>query len=369
MTGKAFLKRLSFQLDFMMPEDRKTVLSYYENKLSKAADLKEESVVEMFGSPESIAKKLRKEFSKRNIGFRADLAIEILEQAERSGASSDSLPSNAESDLTDIAADNDGEIIFSRQTVSSDSPEYIHSLENNDIPSLYGEKVIIEDRKQPIEEIPLEPLDKANGLTPEEIEMAKAKTLKKADEFETDQEQVNSKSNDDDVKEYNSDSSCSNDKIAIELDEEEEVRSFPGLFKKILGAWGITGNKASLIIILFSLVASPLILSIFGLGALIYAFLMAFSAVLAVISFALIAGLLVAGVIELVYGIAMLFDVISVALIELGLGTVLFSFVVAISAMIYEFLFGILPRTVKWLTKKFIGNIKLLFCYLYGGNA
>ena len=368
MTGKAFLKRLTFQLDFMMPEDRKTVLAYYETKLANATDsAAEESIVKTFGSPEHIAEKLKEEFLKQNENKRADLTLEILDQTAMTPSPIESRATNVETDPSDNTDEEGGEIIFSRPPVSSDSPEYIHSLENSDIPSLYGEKVVIEDRKQPIEEIPLEPLDKANGLTPEEIEMAKAKTLEKAKEFETDQKPVNIEDYDDDVKAFSDDESKQNG-VAIELDE-EEPRSFPGIFKKILGALGITGGKATLVIILFSFIASPLILFAFGLGALIYAFLMAISAVLAVISFALIAGLLVAGVIELVYGVAMLFDVISVALIELGLGTVLFSLVIAISAMIYEFLFGVLPRTVKWLTKKFIENIKLLFCYLYGGNA
>jgi hypothetical protein len=79
--------------------------------------------------------------------------------------------------------------------------------------------------------------------------------------------------------------------------------------------------------------------------------------------------LIIGGVIELIYGFTMFFNSVPVALIELGLGTVLFALVVASAALIYEFLFGILPKAIKKLTALCKKYLKKFCLYLYGGNA
>jgi hypothetical protein len=101
----------------------------------------------------------------------------------------------------------------------------------------------------------------------------------------------------------------------------------------------------------------------------IYAVFLLAAGALCVAACAIIALLVVGGVVELIHGLALLFETVSVALIEIGLGTVIFSFVIAVAALIYEFLFGIIPRVVVWMTKKFIHYTKHLFCFLYGGEA
>ena len=58
-----FLKRLMFQLDFLNEEDQKTVILFYEKKLSAAADAaQEEEIVKTFGSPEHIAANLKETY-------------------------------------------------------------------------------------------------------------------------------------------------------------------------------------------------------------------------------------------------------------------------------------------------------------------
>ena len=131
----------------------------------------------------------------------------------------------------------------------------------------------------------------------------------------------------------------------------------------------MTAKAKSALTLLLSILVSPLLLLAFGAGVFVYVALSAVVIAVALLAFAIIAALVICGVVELIHGCALLFESVPVALIELGLGTVLFSLVTAISALVHEFLFGIVPKILKFLTVKFKRYMKVLYCYLYGGIA
>ncbi len=421
MTGNAFLKRLSFQLDFLCVEDQKVVLDFYQRKLAGADTLlEEEAMVKSFGSPEHIAKKLKESY----------LNIESVtenEDAQVPASSSENnipeehtslsaLPKEEQifsdldnsSPIEDVPAETDGQtfpdadidsgiveesddrslenevldddLIFSRPPMVQKAPEIVHSLENKEVKSLYGEKVVIESREQPIEQIPLDPIDDENGFTPEEIELAKAETLEKAESYnttsfgvpETDMEAES-------IEESEESETREEVEIPPQLEEDEtdeptpnEVvpgKSYPGLLNKIFSSSSLSGKTIGIFKILITILISPLLLLFFGVGAIAYAVCSAFIILLCVLLFALIAALLVGGVVELIYGVAMLFDTVSIALIEIGVGTVLFAFVTAIAALIYEFIFGFVPKILKGLTDLIKRYFRIFRSYLYGGIA
>ena len=173
MTGIAFLKRLTFQLDFLNDQDKKTVLSFYEQKLQNAETLlEEEAIVRSFGTPEYIAKKLKSayfshlaavESAKENERVQE---ISVSQNVETTEVNVGKSESDADAGANNVESEDD--LIFSKQHAPQKS-EMIHSLENKEVKTLYGEKVIIEDRIEPIEEIVIEPIDSENGLTEEEI--------------------------------------------------------------------------------------------------------------------------------------------------------------------------------------------------------
>ena len=78
----------------------------------------------------------------------------------------------------------------------------------------------------------------------------------------------------------------------------------------------------------------------------------------AIIAVLIVAGVLVLcdlalvliSIVELVYAIFMFFTSVPVALIELGLGTVLIGIVTAITALVYQVLTGVLVYALKKIT-------------------
>lgn len=440
MTGNSFLKRLMFQLDFLSPEDVKTVLSFYESKIALADTLtEEEEIVRSFGSPEHIAKKLKEAFDRQR-AEKDSLANDAVSEEATESASLDPAEENGKdikvdiheddadpldegeveeaailenaddapqpsdegveiSESVDTAPEEEEDLIFSKPVTVEKAPEIVHSLENKEIKSLYGEKVVIEEKEEPVEEIVLEPIDDENGLTAEEIEQAKADTLEKAKNYTTTTIELPTmpESIEEDVVEDESliegkeEPEIKENVVVVEdekaeveeeekereiysLDEEDEGEDVEkervaGLFNRLFPATKL-GNSASLTLkVLLSIIISPLLLIVFGAGIVTY---LALTGVVVIVS-ALLALLMIAlvllGIVELVYGFAMLFDTVSVALIEIGVGTVLFALVTAAFAMIYELIMGVVPKTLKKFThlmKRYFVHVRT---YLYGGQV
>lgn len=197
--------------------------------------------------------------------------------------------------------------------------------------------------------------------------MAKAKTLKKTEGFSTEEktddkpeEKVSAIPLEEDDQPASPDS---NDK------QEPVKKDFFGIFNKIVPSEKYNKTTKISLIALLSLAVSPILAFLFGICLFIYAGLVAFTAATVLLLFLLMILIVAIGVVELVHGFLVIFDCLEAALIELGFGTVLFSIVIAIAALIYEFIFGIVPKWLKWLTKIFVRYTRLLYCYLYGGKA
>lgn len=228
----------------------------------------------------------------------------------------------------------------------------------------------------------VDPIDEANGLTAEEIDLAKAETLEKANSFYEHEDEILNAVNEEKVfsGETDSEEEKSEDTAPIPLEEEEENGKkfripklpeivYPGLFNQFVPKEKYSPYARLALLALLTLAVSPALAVAFGLVLFIYAGLVAFILAVAGILFAIMIVLIACGVVELVHGFLLLFDSVPAALIEIGFGTVLFSIVTAIGALIYEFVFGIVPKWLKWITSIFVRYTKLLFCYLYGGKA
>ena len=332
MTKNDFFKGLDISLGFLNESERDQIKAYYLKELS--------------GIPEDmdISDHVRV----------MDLPASITERIKN--------PNTVEEKKEEVF---DDDLIFSRPLIKEKAPEVIHSMENREIKTLYGERVVIENRKEPIEEITIEPIDQANGLTDEEILEAKASTLEKAEKYVNQEEKPLQEEEHPAVKEP----------IMIEEEEEdlpepvseEPIHNTPGVFENLWAKMNITGSGASFLTVLLSVLLSPVLLSALVIGLGIYALLITVilaTSVLLILVMALFIGI---GVVELIYGILSLFQNIPVALVELGFGTVLFSIVTCFGALIYQFLFGVAPKAFQRITKFFTDKIHKIRVKLYGG--
>ena len=148
-----------------------------------------------------------------------------------------------------------------------------------------------------------------------------------------------------------------------------EKKEFVGIFNKLLPSDKYDKTKKLSLLILLTVAISPILIFICGLILSVYAGLVALTAIVVALLFLAMIAIVAIGVVELVHGFLVLFDSVAAALIEIGFGTVLFSLVIAMAALIYEFIFGIVPKWLKWLTKYVIYYAKLLYCVIYGGKA
>ncbi|MBQ3866711.1 MAG: DUF1700 domain-containing protein, partial [Clostridia bacterium] len=447
MTGSAFFKRLSFQLDFLTEEERRTVIQYYRQILSFANTIsEEEEIVKSFGSPERICAKLKEAVAMREKAEEAarekakkidldaddvgrdpdepkteseDLASlptaeadpeaapptdEDLTSLPTAEADPEVIPANDE-DLTSIPAvektssfeESDpqdpnitnpaGEdVIFSKPPVEEQAPEIVHAMEDRESFNLYGEKVAVFS-----DEISAPPLpEEDDDLSPEELEEAKAKALEKAERYDADafgaapepaRPAEEDATENDPASQPESpvreDAPADEDPAAAEsedqaddeaedevLDEEDNAttpypedddeepvvtREYEGLFKKVFPS----ADEKTLLVwkILFSVLFSPLLLLAFGSVVALYLISSAVLIALSVILFVLMAALIIGGVVELVYGVVQLFSSVPAGLIEIGLGLIVFGVVTAAVALIYELLFGVVPKALKGLWK------------------
>lgn len=125
----------------------------------------------------------------------------------------------------------------------------------------------------------------------------------------------------------------------------------PGITNAILDKMKLQGKGRTAMKVVLSVLFSPVFI-LLGL-LLLSLFLLALAGIAAVVVVLCLveAALIVASVVELIYGILALFSSIPVALIELGLGTVLISFAVAVTALVYQMLTGVIPAAAKYVNR------------------
>ena len=413
------MRRLSFQLDFLNEKDRDAVLAYYEKKIASAATItEEEAMIKSFGDPIQIAAAIRQTVSKKTSDS-ADMPTnasledaqdqpedpsptsapetkpEIEDATTENDFKADSLDNN-ETDTEDI------DVIFSKPATPEKAPEIVHSLENKEVKTLFGEKVTIEPSETPIEEIVLEPIDEENGLTAEEIEAAKLETLEKAKSYNTETFGVppeiaeRDESSDDGSEEELVKGEVVKEEVVFQeaenkplLELEEEVSSddalsydrdntksdpllkktYTGLFRRPFASSSLSEGSMRAILIILTVLISPVLATAFAVIGAVYAFCSLFVILVSVVLFILMVAMIIGSVIELVYGFSLLFDSVSIALIEIGIGTALFAIVTALAALIYEFIFGVMPRLLKSLTRFTVRMIKTIVAYIYGGTV
>ncbi len=421
MTGNAFLKRLRFQLDFLSIEDQEVVLSYYENKLQSADTLtQEEEITRSFGAPEFIADKLRKLYFKHldeiqsenntagdddnasvnNSSIENKNEAELCEETAVIDDNKVDLDSNEEPisenivesnneeikestnqefcDPITTSVKNSGDFIFSRAESQEHYSEVVHTIEYDEVTPIYGEKVNIADDNEKADEI--DPTDQENGFTPEEIEEAKKETLQKAKNYTTESFSPIQQGDNIplEVEHCEADEISPEESSAVsensfdtkqESEKSKDEKDYVGLFN--IPFVNKESSQALIVFtkLLFTILCSPLLIPAFGAMIVLYALLLvvllSVTILLSIVDLAFIIG----GVIELAYGFTLLFECISVALIELGLGTALFGLVVAFSALIYEFLSATLPKLFKASSRFFKSKMKKFICLFYGGRA
>ena len=84
---------------------------------------------------------------------------------------------------------------------------------------------------------------------------------------------------------------------------------------------------------------------------------------------ALETALILLAVVEIVYAIVSFFTNVPVALIELGLGTVLVAVVVAVTALIYQLFIGVLPVAIKKVNLLRKRSFTLFYELIYGSKG
>lgn len=331
MTKKEFFNGLDISLGFLTVSDKNQIKAFYEKELENLPD--ETDITDIVRS--------------------IDLPSSITDSIKNSNKENEEKKDLLEDDL-----------IFSKPLTKEKSPEIIHSMENKEVKTLYGEKVILSKEVSPSSEILLEPMDEANGFTSEEIQEAKVQTLEKTEKFREPEEEL-----------------VVENKASILIEEEEEVLDVsslyekedsdrePGYFEKVLSKMNIKGGAQTFSIILLSLIVAPFLLTALILSLGVYLFL--FTAVLTVSIFLVLltAAFVCLGILELIYGILSLFQSVPVALIELGLGTILFSLVTFFAGFIYQFVFGIVPAFMKKVNHLFAHGVHQVWVKLYGGKA
>lgn len=143
-------------------------------------------------------------------------------------------------------------------------------------------------------------------------------------------------------------------------------RKFYGLANTLLDKMNVSKDKRRPLGILLRVLFSPvfilltLALLFVYVGALFV--IIAAAAILGILELALI----LVSVAELVYGIIMFFTSVPVALIELGLGTMLIGIVTAITALVYQLLTGVIPLAMKKITALYKTCFAFLKEFIFG---
>ncbi|MPN43427.1 hypothetical protein SDC9_190987 [bioreactor metagenome] len=69
------------------------------------------------------------------------------------------------------------------------------------------------------------------------------------------------------------------------------------------------------------------------------------------------------------YGIIMLFQNITIALIEIGIGTMVFSIVIAIVGIGYQLVAGLIPAIIGKLSALYKYGLQILKAYFFGTSS
>ena len=154
-----------------------------------------------------------------------------------------------------------------------------------------------------------------------------------------------------------------------EAPKPKETKTYYGLTNTILDKMNLPKEKRkgwrTALYILFS----PVFLLLSIALALVYS--AAFVAILlcAAILCVIEAALILVSVAELVYALISFVQSIPIALIELGLGTVLISLVTAITALVYQLLTGAIPSAMKKITKLCKHSFRFCRDFFFGSKG
>lgn len=143
-------------------------------------------------------------------------------------------------------------------------------------------------------------------------------------------------------------------------------KAYPGITNLLLDRMNLKGGQRKTVKVALWILFSPVFVLLGLLLACLFAAALLGIVLCALIMLTLEAGLILIAVVEIVYALISFFTSIPVALIELGLGTVLISLVVAVTALVYQLFIGILPsalRRVNLLRKK---SFSFFFAFFYG---
>ena len=166
MLKNEFFEKLKSNLDFLSNENIQLVLDFYESKIPADLALEDiDDLIQEIGDPDEIAKNIKLDLISPN-SFQ-----------NKNSFNTKTLLSEEEKE--------DDDLIFSKPAPIAKASEVIYTFENKEMKTLYGEKVVIENKKTPEKKIFLEAIEEDSGFTNEEIELAKEETLLKASKFNT----------------------------------------------------------------------------------------------------------------------------------------------------------------------------------------
>ena len=149
----------------------------------------------------------------------------------------------------------------------------------------------------------------------------------------------------------------------------KQRRKYYGLANTILDRLSLPNEKRRPVGVALRVLFSPVFIILTVLLIMLYvaalAVIVSAAAILGILELALI----LVSVAELVYGIVMFFTSVPVALIELGLGTMLIGVVTAITALVYQLLTGVIPLAMRSITKLYLYTFRFLREFIFGSDA
>ncbi len=145
-----------------------------------------------------------------------------------------------------------------------------------------------------------------------------------------------------------------------------------GIVDRLLDRMKLKGKQRAQGAVVLTVFISPVFV-LLALGiAVLFLLAMAGITLLAAVLMLVEGALILICVVELIYAILSFFTSVPIALIELGLGTVLVSLVVAVTALVYQLLTGVIPvaaKNVNRLRKRAFRGFFELFYGRKGGRA
>ncbi|MBE6551808.1 MAG: hypothetical protein E7665_06715 [Ruminococcaceae bacterium] len=303
MTSEVFLETLDSKLDFMAYKDRVKILSFYSDKILAASSPEEElGIIEGFGDIDLIAEKIKVKYQELT-DFRSK---------------GDTLTFNPEI-INDLSKTTSGE-----ESIGFSDPT----------------KTFTEIKKNPKSE--KFPGDESDEVSDEDSE--KEKTRK----FSTKGVSVGSKRRIP-VREIHS---GNEDPVPAPKQKVKELwlPDTEGLFGIILKKLNVSKQMRPVVFTLLLILFTPLLLVLTALLFMLYVASIAVILSIAIFLFLLVVIPVVIAVIDMSYGIIMLFSNITAALIEIGIGTMIFGVVIALIGFGYQLVAGAIPSILKKLT-------------------